>query len=254
MVTIFLLPAARLPFKRLNSEPKENHPHKRPCAHAYPEPSDRENENESSPLPKQPLVNGRGPLDGFLSRRCPTASNKNMVIDLTEGNSLSPVKHLISPAPPSPCLPTKDKQQSKDKTASLEKSINLDQIQKHTVDCAVVIDDDDEEEEEEADDEDVNQASISQIDTTQDSDSEPEEQNESGNVSSLGNKSVLSASSVSSTSESSPEKSKSDDPTPTTTPTVCTSLFFLSNPTEGCVRLAVINRVSPVHLDKYVGW
>ncbi|XP_062251164.1 chromatin assembly factor 1 subunit A [Platichthys flesus] len=219
---------ARLPFKRLNSEPKENHPHKRPCAHAYPEPSDRENENESSPLPRQPLVNGRGPLDGFLSQRCPTASNKNTVIDLTEDNNLSPVKRLISPAAPSPCQPTKDKQHSKDKPASSEKSSNLNQTQTHTVDCAVVHSDDDdddddeddeEEEEEEADDEDGNQTSISQLDITQDSDSEPEEPNESGNVSSLGNKSVQSASSVSSMSESSPEKSKSDDPTPTTTPT-----------------------------------
>ncbi|XP_060934415.1 chromatin assembly factor 1 subunit A [Limanda limanda] len=209
---------ARLPFKRLNSEPKENHPHKRPCAHAYPEPSDRENENESSPLPRQPLVNGRGPLDGFLSQRCPTASKKNTVIDLTEDNSLSPVKHLISPAPPSPSLLTKDKQHSKDKTASSEKSSNLDQTQTPTVDSAVVNSDDDDEEEE-ADDEDGNQTSISQLDITQDSDSEPEEQNESENVSSLGNKSVQSASSVSSMSESSPEKSKSEDPTPTTTPT-----------------------------------
>ncbi|XP_019936438.2 chromatin assembly factor 1 subunit A isoform X1 [Paralichthys olivaceus] len=211
---------ARLPFKRLNSEPKENHPHKRPCAHVYPEPSDRENENESSPLPRPPLVNGRGPLDGFLSRRRSTSSNKSMVIDLTEDNALSPVKCLVSPAPPSPCPPTKDKHQSTDKTASSEKSSNFDQTQTHTVDCTVANNDEvEEEEEDDEEEEDVDQTSISQIDTTQDSDSESEEQNESGNVSSLGNKSVLSASSVSSMSESSPEKSKTDDPTPTTTPT-----------------------------------
>ncbi|KAK2835761.1 hypothetical protein Q5P01_016245 [Channa striata] len=41
---------ARLPFKRLNPEPKENQPPKRPCAHACPEPSDGDNENEASQL------------------------------------------------------------------------------------------------------------------------------------------------------------------------------------------------------------
>ncbi|XP_039984270.1 chromatin assembly factor 1 subunit A [Xiphias gladius] len=211
---------ARLPFKRLNPEPKENQPPKRPCAHACPEPSDRENENESSPLPVHsgpPLVNGRGPLDGFLSRRRPAASVENMVIDLTEDNTLSPGKCLVSPAPVCPLLPTKDKHQGKDKTASSEKSSSVDHIPKtHTLDCVIVNND----ELEEVEDKDGNEAaSISQLDTTQDSDSEPEEQNESGNVSSLGNKSMLSASSVSSMSESSPEKSKTDDPTHTTTPT-----------------------------------
>ncbi|AWP11340.1 putative chromatin assembly factor 1 subunit A isoform 3 [Scophthalmus maximus] len=225
---------ARLPFKRLNPEPKENHLPKRPCPHVYPESSDREIENESSPLPEQsrpPLVNGRGPLDGFLSRRHPAASDETMVIDLTEENTS---KCLVSPAAPSPCLPTKDEHQGKDKTASSEKPSNLDNAHKHTLDSTAVSDDeveeaddeDDEEEEEEEEDEeededeDGNQtASISQLDTTQDSDSEPEEQDESGNVSSLGNKSMLSASSASSMSESSPEKSKTDDLTPTTTPT-----------------------------------
>ncbi|XP_056234905.1 chromatin assembly factor 1 subunit A isoform X2 [Seriola aureovittata] len=210
---------ARLPFKRLNPEPKENQPPKRPCAHACPEPSDRENENESSQLPVHsgpPLVNGRGPLDGFLSRRCPAASDENTVIDLTEDKA-SPVKCLVSPAPVSPCLPKKDKHQGKDKTASPEKTSNIDPTPKtHTLDC---VNDD---EVEEVEDKDGSQTeSVSQLDTTQDSDSEPEEQDESGNVSSLGNKSMLSASSVSSMSESSPEKSKTDDPTttePKTTP------------------------------------
>uniref|UniRef100_A0A673A3A2 Chromatin assembly factor 1 subunit p150 C-terminal domain-containing protein n=1 Tax=Sphaeramia orbicularis TaxID=375764 RepID=A0A673A3A2_9TELE len=124
---------ARLPFKRLNPEPKENQPPKRSCAHLCPEPGvvDRENENESSPLPVRtgpPLVNGRGPLDGFLSRRCP-ASDENIVIDLTEDN-LSPVKGLV---PSSPCLPTKDKKDkhhSKDKTASSGKKSHSDHTPK----------------------------------------------------------------------------------------------------------------------------
>uniref|UniRef100_A0A3B4WSH6 Chromatin assembly factor 1, subunit A (p150) n=1 Tax=Seriola lalandi dorsalis TaxID=1841481 RepID=A0A3B4WSH6_SERLL len=220
-VNVFILPAARLPFKRLNPEPKENQPPKRPCAHACPEPSDRENENESSQLPVHsgpPLVNGRGPLDGFLSRRCPAASDENTVIDLTEDKA-SPVKCLVSPAPVSPCLPKKDKHQGKDKTASPEKTSNIDPTPKtHTLDC---VNDD---EVEEVEDKDGSQTeSVSQLDTTQDSDSEPEEQDESGNVSSLGNKSMLSASSVSSMSESSPEKSKTDDPTTT----VCSIAFCL---------------------------
>ncbi|XP_041791359.1 chromatin assembly factor 1 subunit A [Chelmon rostratus] len=211
---------ARLPFKRLNPEPKENHPPKRPCAHACPEPgvSDRENENESSALPVHsgpPLVNGRGPLDGFLSRRHPAPPNEIMVIDLTADKSLSPVKHLVSSAPGSSGPPTKNKHQGKNKTASSRKSSNVDNTPKtHDSDCTVV----DKDEVEEVDEKDGNpSASISLLDTTQDSESELEEQNESGNVSSLGNRSMMSNSSVSSSSESSPEKS--DDPTPNTTPT-----------------------------------
>ncbi|XP_028443185.1 chromatin assembly factor 1 subunit A isoform X2 [Perca flavescens] len=206
---------ARLPFKRLNPEPKENQLPKRPCAHACPESGVSDRENESSALPVHngpPLVNGRGPLDGFLSRRRPVPSDKNMVIDLTEDNTSSPAKGIVSPTPASPCLLTKDKHQGKDKTASFGKSSNVDHTPKtDTSDCTVESEDEDEEE-------DGNQtASISQLDTTQDSESEPEEQDESENVSSLGNRSMLSASSVSSTSESSPEMPKTDDPTPTST-------------------------------------
>uniref|UniRef100_A0A8D3CSJ5 Chromatin assembly factor 1, subunit A (p150) n=1 Tax=Scophthalmus maximus TaxID=52904 RepID=A0A8D3CSJ5_SCOMX len=118
---------------------------KRPCPHVYPESSDREIENESSPLPEQsrpPLVNGRGPLDGFLSRRHPAASDETMVIDLTEENTS---KCLVSPAAPSPCLPTKDEHQGKDKTASSEKPSNLDNAHKHTLDSTAVSDDEVEE-------------------------------------------------------------------------------------------------------------
>lgn len=186
-----------------------------------------------------PLVNGRGPLDGFLSRRRPAPSDENVVIDLTADNISSPVKRLVSPAPASPCLPTKDKHQGKDKTASSGKPCSVDHTpETHTLDCTVV-DTDEEEDVEEEEDEDQT-ASISQLDTTQDSESEPEEHDESGNVSSLGNRSMLSASSVSSTSESSPEKSRTDDPTPTTTPTVCTSAMacFLFTPTKGSLVLS----------------
>uniref|UniRef100_UPI0037E753D7 chromatin assembly factor 1 subunit A isoform X1 n=2 Tax=Semicossyphus pulcher TaxID=241346 RepID=UPI0037E753D7 len=213
---------ARLPFKRLNPEPKDNQPPKRPCAHACPAPgvSDGENETEPSAVPVHsgpPLVNGRGPLDGFLSRRRPAASDENMVIDLTADNSPSPLKRLVSPASASPCPPTKDKHKDKDKTAASRKSSNVEHTPKsHTLDCTAASKED-EEEVEEKDGNDT--ASVSQLDTSQDSESEPEEQDESGNVSSLGNRSMLSASSVSSSSESSPEKSKTDNPTPTSTPT-----------------------------------
>ncbi|XP_059197920.1 chromatin assembly factor 1 subunit A [Centropristis striata] len=213
---------ARLPFKRLNPEPKENQPPKRPCAHACPKPgvSDRENEteNESSPLPVHsgpPLVNGRGPLDGFLSRRRPATSDENMVIDLTEENTSSPAKRPVSSASASPCLLAKGKHEGKNKTASSEISSSVDHTpETHTLDCTE--EEEEEDDEEQVEEEDDNQtASISQLDTTQDSESEPEELNESGNVSSLGNKSMQSASSVSSASDSSPEKSKTDDSTPT---------------------------------------
>lgn len=229
---------ARLPFKRLNPEPKENQPPKRPCAHSCPQPevSDRENENASSPLSVRsgpPLVNGRGPLDGFISRRRATTSDENMIIDLTEDNTSSPLKPLASSVSASPCVPAKDKHHCKDTTASPEKSCSANGAPKmQTLDSVVINNDDKEEEEEEEDDDDDeeeeeeeeeeeknNTASISQLDTTQDSDTEAEELNESGNVSSLGNRSMQSVSSVSSPSESSPEKSKTDDPTPATTPT-----------------------------------
>ncbi|XP_074525148.1 chromatin assembly factor 1 subunit A [Halichoeres trimaculatus] len=213
---------ARLPFKRLNPEPKENQPPKRPCTHACPSPEvlDRENENDSSAFPvhsKAPLVNGRGPLDGFLSRRRPASSDENIVIDITDDKSSSPTKHHISPAPASLCLPTKDKHKEKDKPASSGKSRKVNQTpEAKTIDCSVICTEDDKETEEEDGDQ---SASVSQVDLTLDSDSEPEEQDESGNVSSLGNRSMLSASSVSSSSVSSPEESKTANPKPPSTPT-----------------------------------
>jgi len=239
---IFFLFLARLPFKRLNPEPKENQPPKRPCTHACPGPnvSDGQDENESSPLSERsgpPLVNGRGPLDGFLSRRRPASSDENVVIDLTEDKTPSAVLCLVSPALASSCLSSKVKNQHKDKTASSGKPSSVDDIPKtHTVDSVVITDDEIEEVEEQ------DQTSVSQLDTTQDSDSESDEKNVSGNISSSGNKSMQSASSVSSMSESSPEKMETGDPSPITTPTVCTTPLV-------CVMLIIqysksINRYS----------
>lgn len=221
---IFLIPhAARLPFKRLNPEPKENELPKRPCGHACPEPevTDRENENQSSPLSvlnRPPLVNGRGPLDGFLSHRRPSALQKN-IIDLTNDNSSSPLKSLVSDAPASLCCPSKDKHSSKDKFTSGKLS-NVDHTPKTHASHSTVDNSDGEREVEEKD---GDQITISKLDITQESDSEPDDQNESGNISSLGNRSMLSASSVSSMSDSEPEKTMTDDDTPVATAKVCTS-------------------------------
>ncbi|XP_071372876.1 chromatin assembly factor 1 subunit A isoform X2 [Centroberyx affinis] len=221
---------ARLPFKRLNPEPKENQKPKRPRAPPCPEPgvSDGENETESSPLPVRngpALVNGRGPLDGFLSRSRPAPSDENMVIDLTEDDQTAPKKRRAPPVSTSPCLPTKDKHQGKDKRASTGKSSNSDRTpETHALDCKVVDETESDEEVEEMEEKDEEEAaSISQLDTTQDSESEEEEeeQEESVNadVSSLGDRSMLSPSSASSTSaESSPEQAKTEGITTPTEP------------------------------------
>lgn len=209
--------AARLPFKRINPMPKENQPPKRHCAHPCPESEalDEDNENESSAHPAQsgpPLVNGRGPLDSFLSRKRPAPSHENAIIDLTAEESRSPLKCLVPPASASVCLLTKDKHQGNDQTVSSGK----DDPTPQTVETSVA-------EKDEVEEMEVNSGnqtgSISQLDSTQDLESEVEEQNESGNVSSLGNKSMLSNSSVISSSESSPQRT--EDPTPASTPTVC---------------------------------
>ncbi|XP_007576808.1 chromatin assembly factor 1 subunit A [Poecilia formosa] len=210
---------ARLPFKRLNAEPKENQPPKRPCTHSCPGPADpdTQNENESSPLSERsgpPLVNGRGPLDGFLRRRCPTSSassDSKAVIDLTDDDKSSPAKRRGSPAPAASRPAAKTKQRRKDRTEAAGKHKNVtDTPETQTADFVLITDEEAEEEEEEEED---LATSVSQLDTTtQDSDSEPEEQNE------LGNKSTQSPSSASSMSESSPENAKTGDLTPTTTP------------------------------------
>ncbi|XP_015246816.1 PREDICTED: chromatin assembly factor 1 subunit A [Cyprinodon variegatus] len=204
---------ARLPFKRLNTEPKENQPPKRPCTHACPgsKAPDTQDENESSPLSERsgpPLVNGRGPLDGFLKRRCSASSassDNKVVIDLTEDDNSSPVKSASSPAPASSRPTAKKKDQHKDRKSGSGPCKNvIDCPKAQTADCVVITSDEAEEEQEDQ------PTSISQLDTSQDSDSEPEEQSKSGNVSSLGNKSTQSPSSASSMSDSSPENTKTD--------------------------------------------
>uniref|UniRef100_H2VC85 Chromatin assembly factor 1, subunit A (p150) n=1 Tax=Takifugu rubripes TaxID=31033 RepID=H2VC85_TAKRU len=119
---------ARLPFKRLNPEPKENQLPKRLCEHACPQPEVSDGENESSSLPLHggpPLVNGRGPLDGFLSRRRPEPSNENVIVDLTTDDTLSPAKPLVSPPPAFPRLRPKGNRGKSETTTSV-KSSNVD--------------------------------------------------------------------------------------------------------------------------------
>lgn len=223
-----VLCAARLPFKRLNPEPKENQLPKRLCEHACPEPGVSDIQ-DSSALPLHggpPLVNGRGPLDGFLSRRRPEPSNENMIVDLTTDETLSPTKCLVSPAPASPCLRQKDNQ-GKSETTTSRKSSNVDHASNlQTSEEVTAVNKDDAVEEIDEEKESSPVASFSELDLTKNSESETEEQDESENVSSLGNKSFVSNSSASSSSECSPEKN--DGPTPSTTPnTVCQTILML---------------------------
>ncbi|KAJ8362933.1 hypothetical protein SKAU_G00117640, partial [Synaphobranchus kaupii] len=99
---------ARLPFKRLNPEPKENGAPKRvrgpPTAppNLDPDASDGENEMDPSPPLLPPngaaLVNGRGPLDGFMKRDArpprPACPDPSVTIDLTEDSNSASVPPL----------------------------------------------------------------------------------------------------------------------------------------------------------------
>ncbi|XP_064184801.1 chromatin assembly factor 1 subunit A isoform X1 [Anguilla rostrata] len=104
---------ARLPFKRLNPEPKENGAPKRvrgpPTAPPNLDPSSSDGENELDPAPpllppnKATLVNGRGPLDGFVKqearprRSAPPAPSAT--IDLTEDSNSAEPAGAALPAP-----------------------------------------------------------------------------------------------------------------------------------------------------------
>ncbi|XP_061680508.1 chromatin assembly factor 1 subunit A [Syngnathoides biaculeatus] len=206
---------ARLPFKRLNPEPKESKPSpKRPRADVCSEPvmSDTENDNESSPLAvssRPALVNGRGPLDCFLSKSRPSTSDEN-IIDLTHEGP-SPIKWQDGSVTPPHIL--KDRL-SGDTSIFPGNSIRGDRAaDTHTSDRTEnPTNKDDETAEEEKED------GILLLDTTQESGSELEEQNASENVSSLANKSTLSNLSGCSTRESSPERTKTEEHTPATTP------------------------------------
>ncbi|KAK1805947.1 hypothetical protein P4O66_013002, partial [Electrophorus voltai] len=87
----------RLPFKRLNTETKQTRETKRtrpgssgPPTHELSA-SDRENEVDATSLllpSRSGLINGRGPLDGFMKRaKCPPVSTIPPMIDLTEDSN-----------------------------------------------------------------------------------------------------------------------------------------------------------------------
>ncbi|XP_077572974.1 chromatin assembly factor 1 subunit A [Stigmatopora nigra] len=223
---------ARLPFKRMNSEPKESKPSpKRPCAHIIPEQgvSDRENDNESSlqvVSNRPPLVNGRGPLDCFLSKKRTSEQN---IVDLTDDNP-SPVK-FRNAATTTTTRTLKDRQcgdtnaspvnsiradRAADTHTSSDSSENLANEENEMEDGILPLDttreSDGEREEKKA------PANVSTLDKSAMSDSEEEEENASANVSTLGNKSALSISSGCSSHESTPERTKKNEST-TTTPT-----------------------------------
>ncbi|KTG03815.1 hypothetical protein cypCar_00017253 [Cyprinus carpio] len=192
---------ARLPFKRLNPEPKECNEPKRtkgPVAPKSSEPSASDGENEmdnsSTPLHHGPaLINGRGPLDCFMSRqkRSPVRSGPEATIDLTE-DSNDAVRQQPAPPVATTCpLSEETTKNAEHATKATEPTVPL--TNKET------------EEDEDA---------LPLLDITQDSDTEEEEQQET--EVSHGNESVLSTGSTSSLSvvESSPEPSKSAPTTP----------------------------------------
>ncbi|ROL40766.1 Chromatin assembly factor 1 subunit A [Anabarilius grahami] len=201
---------ARLPFKRLNPEPKEcSEPKRTKCPVApkcsEPSASDGENDMDSSSIPLQhgpALVNGRGPLDCFMSRRKRSSvlSGPEATIDLTE-DSNDAVKDQPAPPVAATCpFSEETTKTAEDTTKSTEPTTPLTEKEM-------------EKDEEEEEDEDA----LPLLDVTQESETEEEEQQET--EVSPGNESVLSTGSTSSLSviESSPEPSKSAPTTPAST-------------------------------------
>ena len=223
--------SARLPFKRLNPEPKDSQESKRPrtplCLEAAA--SDGENEAEPSPVSVRngpALVNGRGPLDGFFSRG--SASAENVCIDLTGD---SPVKRPSKPDAPAPvCVPSEGKKPNTNKqitTGNSKNGSNSLPSKTCTSDSKVVSEAENESESEaEEEDESDLEESTTQLDTTQDSESEGEEQDESmkADMSGPENESMVSPSSV----ESSPEQAKNESLTSTVS-TISTSSTSLGH-------------------------
>ncbi|XP_049321812.1 chromatin assembly factor 1 subunit A [Astyanax mexicanus] len=214
---------ARLPFKRLNPEPKETREKKRtrtgPAAPPTHESSalDRENKEDepSLPLQRRPaLVNGRGPLDCFMSRkkRTPVSSSSSLMIDLTEESNSTDALREQPSAPVDASYPV---------TGNSKSSIQ-DAVQEPIPETASAVPQSPEEVEEEDDEENMetdeaeDSVTLPQMDLTMESETEQEEQEE-GEVSQNDTmQSPVSASSVS--LESSPEPNKSTPVTPASAP------------------------------------
>uniref|UniRef100_A0AAY4BJB6 Chromatin assembly factor 1 subunit A n=1 Tax=Denticeps clupeoides TaxID=299321 RepID=A0AAY4BJB6_9TELE len=105
---------SRLPFKRLNPEPKEDDNSKRtrgPRVFTGPDNTVSDGENEPSLAPLGPaLVNGRGPLDCFMSRGKQThiASVLGATIDLTEDSNSADAAKLVPTVPTLTSCPVAD--------------------------------------------------------------------------------------------------------------------------------------------------
>lgn len=157
-------------------------------------------DSSSIPLQHGPaLVNGRGPLDCFMSRRKRSSvlSGPEATIDLTE-DSNDAVKDQPAPPVAATCpLSEETTKTTEDNTKSTEPTTPLTEKEMEK--------DEDEEEDEDA---------FPLLDITQESETEEEEQQET--EVSPENESVLSTGSTSSLSviESSPEPSKSAPTTP----------------------------------------
>ncbi|XP_066504503.1 chromatin assembly factor 1 subunit A isoform X2 [Hoplias malabaricus] len=207
---------ARLPFKRLNPEPKDSRETKRtrtgPSALPTLEASalDRENEVDVPSLPLQcrpPLVNGRGPLDSFMSRKkCSSVSATSAdIIDLTEdSNSTDVVK--VKPSAPlkASCLLSSGAAQN-----------GQDAIETKDPETASAVTQSTEENKGTNEEEDT-----SEMDNTLELEPESENQKEEQEAEISQNESQLSPESTSSISliESSPEPSKITQTTPVSVP------------------------------------
>ncbi|XP_062869288.1 chromatin assembly factor 1 subunit A isoform X2 [Trichomycterus rosablanca] len=204
---------ARLPFKRLNPEPKDNRETKRSKTLPSAPPafetcaSDGENEVDTPSLslpPKIALKNGRGPLDGFMRRtKCPPViSASSAVIDLTEDSNSNDVTKT------QPCAPVKALHPSNDKAAN--ETQNVAQTKEPELAAAVS----QLSEENMVVDEAEDSAALSQLDSTIESEIETEQDQKAEE--SQCDESLQSPVSSSSNSliESSPEPSKSTPTTP----------------------------------------
>lgn len=209
--SVFCFILARLPFKRLNPVPKEAGQTKRtrtatsappscePCA------SDGENEADSTSAPLQPrpaLINGRGPLDGFMRRtKCPSdSSNSSVVIDLTEDSNSTGVKTQSSALVDAFCPPAGE---------AAKNTQNVTVTKEPEAASAVPLLSEETMETDDAED----SVALSQLDTTLESETETDQKQQQETEESQENESLLSTSSVS-LIESSPEPSKRTPTTP----------------------------------------
>ncbi|XP_066552318.1 chromatin assembly factor 1 subunit A [Amia ocellicauda] len=236
---------ARLPFKRLNPVPKQNGESKKPRvpppapAPRSPEPGSSDAENEQE---RPPLVNGRGPLDSFMTRggcqRQHTAQ-PSVTIDLTEDSNSTPAPLTAPECPlahhPSSSGPPAHDSQVEGSPAPTKPHSPAVSMETSPSDCerggavnggpiAVPLEkeeeDDEEEEEEEEEEGDVSAAQASNISQeTEEEEEEEEEEEKDGDgegeeESSPENESMLSPSSSSCLSavESSPEPASTTAP------------------------------------------